>query len=179
MNDKRRATTYNNYNNIIIMTALARLIITKHQIAISSNFESFNIRLLSAIIIMLSKIESKAQDNKRALNSEFNHFSFSSDLDLIINFSARDIRKRLKHINISNQSIFKPKSFISLTAFISSLSFILSDQRVFKFRSFTFFIFINIIRKQVKVAFLKIRSNKRIFERDFSHYNKTLNKTFR
>ena len=59
MNDKKRATTYNNYNNIIIITALARLIMMKHQIVILSNFESFNIRLLSAIIMMLSKIEFK------------------------------------------------------------------------------------------------------------------------
>ena len=60
MNDKKRATTYNNYNNIIIMITLARLIMANYQIATaSSNFESFNIRLSSATIIMLSKIESK------------------------------------------------------------------------------------------------------------------------
>ena len=59
MNDKGRATICN-YNNIIIMTTFARLIIMNHQIAIFvSNFESFNIRLLSAIIMMLLKIEFK------------------------------------------------------------------------------------------------------------------------
>ena len=80
---------------------------------------------------------------------KFDHFSFSLDLnsDLIINFFVRDIRKRFKHINISNQNTFKFKSFILLTTFISSLSFILSNQRVFKPKSFTSFIFINIIRK--------------------------------
>ena len=110
-----------------------------------------------------------------------NHFPFSldSDSNLIINFFVRDIRKRFKHINISNQDTFKPKSFISLMTFILSLLFILSDQRVFKPRSFTFFIFINIVRKQIKVAFFKVYLNKRIFERDFSHYNKILNKIFR
>ena len=102
MNDKERAMTYNNHNNIIIMTAFARLVITKHQVAISSNFESFNIRLLSVTIIMLSKIEFKAQDNKRTLNFKSDHLFFSLDLDSIINFFARDIRKRLKYINISN-----------------------------------------------------------------------------
>ena len=70
------------------MTALARLILTKHQIAIaSSNFESFNFRLLSAIIKLL-KIEFKTQDNKRFLDFKSDHFSFSSDSNsnLIINF---------------------------------------------------------------------------------------------
>ena len=124
MNDKRRATTWNNHNNIIIMTTFARLIITKHQIATSSNFESFNIRLFSAIIMMLSKTEFKTQ-HKRVLDLESDHFSFSLNLDSIINFFARDIRKRLKHINILNENTFKPKSFISLTAFISPLSSIL------------------------------------------------------
>ena len=149
MNDKKRATTYNNYNNIIIITTFARLIITNYQIAIaSSNFESFNIRLSSAIIIMLSKIESKTQ-HKRVLNFKSDYFPFSSDSDLnsIINFFVRDNRKRFKRINIfSNQSIFKLKSVISLTIFISLL-FILSNQSIFKSRSFTFFILINIIRK--------------------------------
>ena len=85
------------------------------------------------------------------------HFSFSSDSDSdsIINSFVRDSRKRLKCINTpSNQSTFKP-------------------------RSFTPFIFIDIIRKQIKVAFFKVRLNKHIFERDFSRYNKALNKTFR
>ena len=158
------------------MAALARLIMAKHQIAISSNFGSFNIRLLSAIIMMLSKIKSKTQ-HKRVLNFEFDHFSFSSDLNLIINSFARDTRKRLKHI-FSNQNTFKLKSFISLTTFISS-SLILSNQRIFKSRSFTFFILINITRKQIKIAFFKIRSDKCIFERDFSRYNKALNKISR
>ena len=129
---------------------------------------------------MLSKIESKTQ-HKRVLNFESDHFSSSSDSDSdsIINFFVRDNRKRLKRINISlNQNTFKPKSFISLTTFISSSSFISSNQRVFKSRSFTSFIFINIIRKQIKAAFFKTRSDKRIFERDFSRYNKVLNKTF-
>ena len=157
MNDKRRATIYNNYNNIIIIITFAKLILTKHQIAIASNFESFNFRLLSAII-KLSKTESKTY--KRILNSKSNHFSLSSDLDsnLIINSFVRDIRKRLKCINIlSDQSTFKSRSFISstifispsfilLTVFISSL-FISSNQSIFKLRSFTFFILINIIRK--------------------------------
>ena len=59
MNNKGRATAYN-YSNIIIIRTFARLIITNHQIAtFVSNFESFNIRLLSAIIIMLLKTESK------------------------------------------------------------------------------------------------------------------------
>ena len=59
MNNKRRATICN-YNNIIIITTLARLILTKYQIVIALlNFESFNFRLLSAIIIMLSKTEFK------------------------------------------------------------------------------------------------------------------------
>ena len=59
MDDKGRATIYN-HNNIIIITAFARLIITKHQIAaFISNFESFNIRLLSVIVMMLSKTEPK------------------------------------------------------------------------------------------------------------------------
>ena len=160
------------------MTIFARLIIANHQIVIAlSNFESFSIRLLSAIIIMLSKIESKTQ-HKRVLNFKSDHLFFSSDSDLdsIINFFVRDNRKRLKRINIfSNQSTFKPKSVISLTTFISSLL----DQRIFKSRSFTSFIFIDIIRKQIKVAFFKTRSNKRIFEYDFPRYNKTLNKTFR
>ena len=120
---KRCATTYSNYNNIIIMTTLARLIMTKHQVAIVlSNFELFNIRLLSAIIIMLSKTEPKTQDNKKVLDFESDHLFFSSDSDLIINFFfARG--KRLKHINIfSNQNTFKFKLFIILTTFISSLS---------------------------------------------------------
>ena len=137
------------------MTTFARLIITNHQVIIaSSNFKSFNIRLPSAIIIMLSKIEPKTQ-HKRVLNFKSDHlfFSLDSDSNSIINFFVRDSRKHLKRINIfSNQSIFKPKSFISLTTFILSL-FILSDQSTFKPRSFTSFIFIDIIRKQVKVAF--------------------------
>ena len=54
---RRCATIYNNHYNIIIMTTFARLIITNYQVAIVSNFESFNIRLLSAIIMMLSKTE--------------------------------------------------------------------------------------------------------------------------
>ena len=51
---------------------------------------------------MLFKIEFKAQNNKKVLNFEFNHSPFSSDsnLNLIINFFIRDIRKRVKHINI-------------------------------------------------------------------------------
>ena len=109
------------------------------------------------------------------MNFKSDYFSFSLDLDSIINSFARDIRKCFKHINISNQNTFKFKSFILLTIFILSLS----DQRVSKSRSFTFFIFIDIIRKQIKVVFFKIRSNKRIFERDFPRYNKALNKTFR
>ena len=137
------------------MTTFASLIITNHQIAIALNFESFNIRLLNVIIIMLSKTEFKTQyDNKRALNFESDHFSFSLNLNLIINSFARG--KRLKHINIlsdqsifksksSNQSIFKPRSFISLMTFILSLLFILSGQSTSKSRSFTFFIFIDII----------------------------------
>ena len=152
MNDKKRATTYNNHNNIIIMIALAKLIMAKHQVAAPSNFESFNIRLPSAIIMMLSKAEFKAQ-HKRVLNFESDHLPFSSDSNSIINPSARDTRKRLKHI-LSNQSTFKPRSFTSL-------------------------IFTDITRKQAKVVFLKVRSNKRIFERDFPRYNKTLNKIFR
>ena len=157
------------------MAALARLIIAKHQIAALSNFGSFNIRLFSVIIIMLSKVEFKAQDNKRVLNFKSNHLSFSLDLDLIINsFFARD--KRLKHINIFlNQNTFKPKSVILLTVFISSL-FISSDQSTFKSRSFT--IFIDITRKQTKVVFFKTYSNRYIFERDFFRYNKALNKAF-
>ena len=146
---KRYATTYNNHNNIIIMITFARLIITNYQVAIaSSNSESFNIRLPSAIIMMLSKIESKTQ-HKRVLNFEFNHLPFSSDSnsDSIINFFVRDSQKRLKRINIfSDQNTFKPKSVISLTTFISS-SFISLNQNIFKSRSFTSFIFINIIRK--------------------------------
>ena len=149
MNDKGRATICN-YSNIIIIITFARLTLTKHQVAIaSSNFESFSFRLLSAIIIMLSKIESKTQDNKRVLNLEFKHFSFSSDSDSnsIINFFVRDNRKRFKRINIFlNQSTFKSKSFISLTTFISSL-FILSNQSIFKLRFFMSFILINITRK--------------------------------
>ena len=59
MDDKRRATIYN-HNNIIIITTFARLILTKYQIAIALlNFESFSFRLLSVIIIMLSKTELK------------------------------------------------------------------------------------------------------------------------
>ena len=130
--------------------------------------------------MMLSKIEPKTQDNKRALNFKSDHLSFLLDSDSIINPSIRD--KRFKRINIqfdintfSNQSNFKPKSFILLTAFILSLL----NQRVFKSRSFTSFIFINIIRRQITVVFFKIYSNKRIFERDFPYYNKALNKTFR
>ena len=183
------ATTYNNHNNIIIMTTLARLILTKHQIATAlSNFGSFSFRLPSAII-KLSKTESKTQDNKRLLNFKSDHFPFSSDSDpdSIINFFVRDSRKRLKRINIlSNQNTFKPKSSISLTTSISPspislTTFIssLSDQRIFKPRSFTPFISINIIQKQIKTAFFKIRLGKRIFERDFSRYNKALNKVFR
>ena len=168
MDDKRRATAYSNHNNIIIMATLARLIMANHQIATAlSNFESFNIRLLSAIIMMLSKIESKAQ-HKRVLDFKSDHLPSSSDSDpdSIINFFVRDSRKRFKRINIfSDQSTFKPKSIISLTIFISpspisltvfiSSSFIsltafissLLDQRIFKPRSFTSFIFINITRK--------------------------------
>ena len=131
------------------MITFARLIITNYQVAIaSSNSESFNIRLPSAIIMMLSKIESKTQ-HKRVLNFEFNHLPFSSDSnsDSIINFFVRDSQKRLKRINIfSDQNTFKPKSVISLTTFISS-SFISLNQNIFKSRSFTSFIFINIIRK--------------------------------
>ena len=102
MNNKERATICN-HNNIIIITTFARLTLTKHQIAIaSSNFESFNFRLSSAIIIMLSKIEFKTQNNKRVLNLKSNYLSFSSDsdLNLIINFFVRDNRKRFKCINI-------------------------------------------------------------------------------
>ena len=162
------------------MTAFARLIMANHQIAVSSNSESFNIRLPSVIIIMLSKAESKTQ-HKRILNFESNHLFFSSDSDSnsIINFFVQDNRKRFKYISIlSDQSTFKSRSFILLTIFISSL-FILSDQSNFKPKSFTFFIFIDIIQKQTKTVFFKIYLNKRIFERDFSHYNKVLNKTFR
>ena len=112
------------------------------------------------------------------MNFEFDHF-FLLNLNSIINSFARDIRKRFKHINISNQNTFKLKSFILLTIFISSLLFILLNQRVFKLKSFTSFIFINIIRKQTKVAFFKIRLNKYIFEYNFSRYNKALNKIFR
>ena len=137
------------------MATLARLIMANYQIATaSSNFGSFNIRLPSAIIIMLSKIEPKTQ-HKRVLNFKSDHlfFSLDSDSNSIINFFVRDSRKHLKRINIfSNQSTFKSKSFILLTTFILSL-FILSDQSTFKPRSFTSFIFIDIIRKQVKVAF--------------------------
>ena len=129
--------------------------------------------------MMLPKIEPKTQDNKRVLNPKSDHLFSLSDLDSIINSSARGIRKRLKHINILNQSTFKPKSFIPLTTFISPLSFISSDQRVFKPRSFTSFIFIDITRKQIKAVFFKARLDKRIFKRDFSRYNKALNKTFR
>ena len=114
------------------------------------------------------------------MNFKSDHFPFSLDLNSysIINFFVRDSRKRLKRINIFlNQNTFKPKFVILLTTFISLL-FILSNQNTFKSRSFTFFIFINIIRKQIKNVFFKIRSNKRIFERDFSYYNKVLNKTF-
>ena len=86
MNNKRRATAYNNHNNIIIITTFTRLILTKHQIAIASNFESFNFRLLSVIII-LSKTEFKTQ-YKRVLKFKSNHLPFSSDSNsnLIINF---------------------------------------------------------------------------------------------
>ena len=146
MDDKKRATVYNNHNNIIIMTAFARLILTKHQTAAASNYGSSSFRLLSATI-KLSKVEPKA--HKRALNFESDHLSFSldSDSNSIINFFVRDNRKRLKRINIpSDQNTFKPKSFISLTIFIS-LSFISSNQSTSKPRSFTSFIFINIIRK--------------------------------
>ena len=128
------------------MTALARLILTKHQIAISSNFGSFNFRLFN-VIIKLLKIELKIY--KRTLNPESDHLPSSSDSDsnLIINSFVRGIRKRLKRINILlNQSTFKSRSFISLTIIISSL-FISSDQSIFKSRSFTSFILINIIRK--------------------------------
>ena len=80
--------------------------------------------------MILLKIESKTQqDNKkykRFLNFKSNHFSFLSNLDSIIYSFARN--KRLKHINtLLNQSTFKPKSFISLTTFISSLLFISSN----------------------------------------------------
>ena len=146
MNDKKRATIYNNHNNTIIMTIFARLILTKHQTATASNFESSSFRLLSAII-KLSKIESKTY--KRVLNFNSNHLSFSlnSDSNSIINSFVRDNRKRLKRINTpSDQNTSKPKSFISLTIFISS-SFISSNQSTFKPRSFTSFIFTNIIRK--------------------------------
>ena len=87
MNDKGRATIYNNYNNIIIIITFARLIMTKHQVAILSNFGSFNIRLFSAIIMMLSKAELKTQ-HKRVLNFKSDHFSFSLDSNSIINFFA-------------------------------------------------------------------------------------------
>ena len=176
MDDKGRAMAYSNHNNIIIMTAFARLVMTKHQAAALLNSGSFSIRLFSAIIMMLSKVEPKTQ-HKRALDSESDHFSFSLDLDLIINSFARGTHKRLKHI-LLNQNTFKLKSLISLTTFISS-SLISSDQRIFKLRSFTSFILINIIRKQIKVVFLKARSDRRIFERDFPRYNKVLNKAFR
>ena len=141
---KKCATTYNNYNNIIIMITLARLIMANYQVAIaSSNFKSFNIRLPNVIIIMLSKAEPKTWDNKRILDFEFNHLPFSLDSDSIIYSFARN--KRLKYINIfSNQSTFKSKSFISLITFISSS--LLSNQSTFKLKSFTPFIFINIIR---------------------------------
>ena len=114
------------------------------------------------------------------MNFKSDDLSFSLNFDSIINFFfARDTRKRFKYINILNQNTFKLKSFISLTIFILSLLFILSDQGIFKSRFFTFFNFIDIIREQVKIfkiAFFKARSNKRIFERDFFYYNKALNK---
>ena len=140
---------------------------------------------------MLLKTEFKTQ-HKMVLNSKSDHFSSSSDSDLdsIISFFVRDIRKRLKRINIFlNQNTFNSRPFISLTIFISSSSilltafisslFILSNQSIFKLMSFTSLIFINIIRKQIKVVFFKTRLNKRIFERDFLYYNKALNKASR
>ena len=60
MDDKRRAAICN-HNNIIIIITFAKLIMANHQIAIASNFESFNIRLLSAIIIILLRTEFKTQ----------------------------------------------------------------------------------------------------------------------
>ena len=111
------------------------------------------------------------------MNFESNHFPFSSDLDSIINFFARD--KRLKNINILfSHNTFKFKSFMLLTTFILSLS-ILSNQNAFKSRSFISFIFIDIIREQIKIVFFKTHLNKRIFKRDFFHYNKVLNKVSR
>ena len=110
------------------------------------------------------------------MNSESDHLSFSLDLNLdsIINSFVRDIRKRLKHI-LLDQNTLKLKSLILLTTFISSSL----NQRISKSRSFTPFIFIDIIRKQIKIVFFKTRSNKRIFECDFFRYNKVLNKTSR
>ena len=92
------------------------------------------------------------------MDFESDYFSFLLDLnsDSIINlFFARGIRKRFKHINI------------------------LLNQSIFKLRFFTSFIFIDIIRKQIKIVFFKACSDKRIFERDFFRYNKVLNKVFR
>ena len=44
---------------------------------------------------------------------------------------------------------------------------------------YTFFVFINIFRKQIRAIFFKTRLNKRIFERDFFRYNKTFNRITR
>ena len=111
------------------------------------------------------------------MNSKSDHLFFLLNSNSIINSSARGIRKRFKYI-FSNQNTFKLKSLISLTTFIL-LSLILSDQRIFKSRSFTFLIFINITRKQTKIVFFKVYSDRCIFERDFFRYNKVLNKAFR
>ena len=41
-----------------------------------------------------------------------------------------------------------------------------------------FLIFSSISRAQIKIVFFKIRLDKRIFEHDFSRYNKVLNKIY-
>ena len=94
------------------MTTLAKLILTKHQIVIALNFESFKFRLFNAII-KLSKTEPKT--HKRVLNFESDHFSslLDSGSNSIINSFVQDIRKRFKRINILlNQNTFKSRSFI-------------------------------------------------------------------
>ena len=49
----------------------------------------------------------------------------------------------------------------------------------FKFKSYTFFVFINISREQARAVFFKARLNKLIFERDFFYYNKIFNRIAR
>ena len=107
---------------------------------------------------------------KKLLNFKINSFFLLFDF---INF-VRNNRKRLKHY-ILNQNTFKFTFFIFL---LNSNIISLLNQN-FKFRSYTFFVFINIFRKQARAVFFKARSNKRIFERDFSRYNKILNRIAR